>query len=255
MLVDAHTHLDHHKSYEINDVISEINRKKIISISNAMDIPSYIKNLDISKESKFIIPTFGIHPWNAPAYLDRLEEMEDFIDKTPMIGEIGLDFHWVEDRGQYEAQRKILNFFLQKAKEQNKIVNLHTKGAEQEILDLLNEYKIEKAIIHWYSGPKDILREMINNNYYFTVGVEVLYSEKIRNIAKEIPINRLLTETDGPGAGEWLTGNRGMPLLVERVASNLSEIKGISLQEVKGMVLENFRLLVNENDLLKRFDI
>jgi TatD DNase family protein len=136
MLVDAHTHLDHHTSDEIYDVINEINKKKIISISNSMDIPSYIKNLDISKKSKFIIPTFGIHPWNAPEYSDRLEEMEDFIDKTPMIGEIGLDFHWVQDRGQYEDQRKILKFFLQKAKEQNKIVNLHTKGAEQEILDV-----------------------------------------------------------------------------------------------------------------------
>lgn len=255
MLVDAHTHLDHHKSHEIHGVISEINKRKIISISNSMDIPSYIKNLDISKESKFIIPTFGVHPWNAPAYLNRLEEMEDFIDKTPIIGEIGLDFYWVEDKGQYEAQRKVLNFFLQKAKGQNKIVNLHTKGAEQEILDLLNEYKIERAIIHWYSGPKEILRKMISKNYYFTVGVEVLYSEKVKNIAKEIPINRLLTETDGPGAEEWLTGNRGTPLLVERVASKLSEIKEISLQEVKGIVLENFRSLVNENDLLKRFDI
>lgn len=255
MLVDAHTHLDHYKSHEIYNVINEINKRKIISISNSMDIPSYIKNLDISKKSKFIIPTFGIHPWNALEYSDRLEEMEDFIDKTPMIGEIGLDFHWVEDRGQYEAQRKVLKFFLQKAKEQNKIVNLHTKGAEQEILDLLNEYKIERAIIHWYSGSKEVLRKMISKNYYFTVGVEVLYSEKVKNIAKEIPINRLFTETDGPEAEEWLTGNRGTPLLLERVASNLSEIKEISLQEVKGIVLENFRVLGNENDLLKRFDI
>ncbi|MCY6372004.1 TatD family hydrolase [Clostridium ganghwense] len=254
MFIEAHTHLDHYKHNELKRAIKEIDDKNIITINNSMDIPSYIKNIEISRKSKFIIPTFGIHPWNAAKYVDRLDAIEEYIYKTPMIGEIGLDFYWVKDKAQFGAQRKVLSFFLQKAKEQNKVVNLHTKGAEQEILDLLDEYKIENAIIHWYSGPKDILKNMICRNYYFTLGVEISYSDKITAIAQEIPLNRLLTETDGPGAEEWISGKRGMPILIEKVVSNLSEIKGISKEEIKQIVFENFNTLVYEKDLLKGFD-
>ncbi|MCY6485679.1 TatD family hydrolase [Clostridium aestuarii] len=249
MFVDSHTHLDHYQCNEIERAINQINKEKIITINNSMDVPSYIKNLKISKNSKYIIPTFGIHPWNAPKYVDKLQEIKKFIDKTSIIGEIGLDFCWVQDKNEYEAQRKILRFFLEKAKQQNKIINLHTKGAEKEILELLNKYEIEKAIIHWYSGSIDILNSMIERNFYFTIGVEVTYSDKIKKIAEKIPLDRLLTETDGPGAEEWLTHKRGMPILIKNVIKDLADIKKIPLESMNNIVIENFKRIIPKNIL------
>lgn len=83
-----------------------------------------------NKKCELIIPAFGIHPWNAPAHVDRLDKLAEAIDQTPLIGEIGLDHHFVKDSSRYLAQRKVFEFFLQEARRSNKIVNLHSKGAE-----------------------------------------------------------------------------------------------------------------------------
>ncbi|WMJ80227.1 TatD family hydrolase [Clostridium sp. MB40-C1] len=255
MFIDAHSHLEHYNSEEIDKVLEQINNEKIITISNSMDISSYMENLNISGKSDFIIPTFGVHPWNAFKYSDKLNEIEKFIYETPIVGEVGLDFYWVEDKTQFDSQIKVFKFFLEKAKEQNKIINIHTKGAEGEVLYLLERYNIERAIIHWYSGPKDILFKMIERGYYFTVGVEIFYSDKIKSIAKNIPINRILTETDGPSSQEWLVGERGMPIDIDRVIQNLSEIKQVDYLEMKNIVFKNLKDLYYEKDLSKMFDM
>jgi Tat protein secretion system quality control protein TatD with DNase activity len=85
------------------------------------------------------------------------------------------------------AQRKVLEYFIAAAREQKKFVNLHTKAGEKEILDLLERYDIKRAIIHWYSGPMDILRALIDYGCYFTIGVEVLYSDYIKQSPARSP--------------------------------------------------------------------
>jgi TatD DNase family protein len=116
-----------------------------------------------------------------------------------------------------------LEYFIAAAAEQKKFVNLHTKAGEKEILDLLEKYDAKRAIIHWYSGPMDILRAMIEYGCYFTLGVEVLYSDYIKDIARAIPDHLLLTETDNPGALRWLKKNHevGMPAAIkDRIAGS-----------------------------------
>src|SRR5918996_1254018 len=103
-----------------------------------------------------------------------------------------------------DALREIeREYFFAAAREQKKIVNLHTKGGEKSILELLERYDVARPIIHWYSGPLDILRALVQFGAYFTIGVEVLYSETIQTIAREIPEHLLLTETDNPGGLQW----------------------------------------------------
>src|SRR5262245_60068378 len=102
-----------------------------------MDLPSYHRNVEIAKHSALIIPIFGIHPWNASEYEDRLAALCPMIEESPAIGEIGLDFYWVKDISKYAAQLKVFEFFLSAAEERKKLVNIHTKGAEREALDLL----------------------------------------------------------------------------------------------------------------------
>jgi TatD DNase family protein len=250
MLIDAHVHMDKYGA-DLNQALQEIRTYHIFTIAVAMDVPSYKRSLEIGDECGLVLPTFGVHPRRAPEYVDRLNELSPFIERSPAIGEIGLDFHWVKESFQYPAQLKVLEYFLAAAREQNKMVNLHTKGAEKNILELLERYDIQHAIVHWYSGPLDILRALIQFGAYFTIGVEVCYSDIIRAIAREIPDHLLLTETDNPGGLKWLTGVVGMPKDVQNVLDEIARLRSISSQRVAEDIHANFLRMIDTDPWLK----
>jgi TatD DNase family protein len=249
MLIDAHAHLDRYGD-ELESALMEITQHGIFTISNSMDPSSYRRNLEIAEKCHLVLPTFGIHPRRAAEYADRLEELRAVADQSLILGEIGLDHYWVEDRSQYPAQQKVLEFFLKVAKEQNKIINLHTKGAEKNILEMLIHHDIQKAIVHWYSGPADILRALVDWGCYFTVGVEVLYSEHIQAIARELPMTQVLTETDNPGGQKWLTGAVGMPQLIKQVIQKVADLKDLNPKEVILTIESNFDQLIRNDPWL-----
>ena len=245
MLIDAHVHLDKYGNL-LDDALREIEDNRIFTVATAMDVPSYIELQRIGERSDLVLPTFGIHPRRAAEYAGQLREIGRYIEMSPAIGEIGLDFHWVKDTSTYPAQRKVLEYFIAAAAEQNKFVNLHTKAGEKEILDLLERYDARRAIIHWYSGPMDILRAMIDYGCYFTIGVEVLYSDYIKGIAKAVPDHLLLTETDNTGALKWPKKNDevGMPAAIKDVVNALAELRQSTLEKVKSLVQSNFSRLI-----------
>jgi len=251
MLIDAHVHLDKYGGL-LDQALQEIDTEPIFTVATAMDLPSYLELQRIAERSNLVLPTFGIHPRRAAEYVDRLSEIGRYIETSPAIGEIGLDLHWVKDSATYPAQRKVLEYFIAAAREQKKFVNLHTKAGEKEILDLLERYDIKRAIIHWYSGPMDILRALIDYGCYFTIGVEVLYSDYIKAIARTIPDHLLLTETDNPGALRWLkkTDEIGMPIAIKDVVDGLARVRQTVQEEIELLVQGNFaRLIANDPSL------
>ena len=249
LLIDAHAHMDHYGK-TLEAALAEIVEHRIFTISTAMDVPSYERDCRISERCPLVLPTFGIHPYRAVEYAEKLEGLDPYIERSPLIGEIGLDYHWVRDPESYPAQRRVLEHFLAAAKEQEKIVNLHTKGAEQEILDLLTAYGIERAIIHWYSGPMDILDRLLDFGVYFTVGIELLFSDRIRSIAERMPMDRILTETDNPSAMQWLGDKAGMPVQVRDVVRALAELKAATEEETVATVFANLVRLAKDDPWL-----
>ena len=246
VLIDAHAHLDRYGD-DLESALMEITQHGIFTISNSMDPSSYRRNLEIAEKCHLVLPTFGIHPRRAAEYAGRLEELRAPAEESPILGEIGLDHHWVEDRSQYPAQQKVLEFFLKVAREQNRIVNLHTKGAERNVLEMLVHHGIQRAIVHWYSGPLKILRAMVDWGCYFTVGVEVFYSEHIQAIVRELPMTQVLTETDNPGGQKWLTGTVGMPRLIKQVIQRLADLKEIDPKDVIRTIEANFANLIRND--------
>ncbi len=109
-----------------------------------------------------------------------------------------------------------------------------------------------RAIVHWYSGPIQQLHTLAEKGVYSTVGVEVLFSATIQEIAKSVPSSLLLTETDNPGGYRWLTGGLGMPSIITPVVHKLSELRGWSAEETKAIVLHNFLRLVGDDEWAKR---
>jgi len=193
VFIDSHAHLD--KYHELEPVLDEIRKDQIITISNSMDIPSYKRNLEIANHCEIVVPTFGIHPWNASQYVESITELTKYIDQSPMLGEVGLDHYFIKDSTKFIDQQIIFEFFLKAALNQDKILNIHTKGAEKQVLQLLDQYKIKNAIIHWYSGPFDIFEELVSRKYFFTIGASVFNSKHIQKIAKRLRNSAILLTT------------------------------------------------------------
>ena len=167
MLLDAHTHLDHYDDETLDAALDEIVAQRILTVAVAVDPPSYARTREIAARSSLILPCFGIHPWQAHRYAHDLGAIEPLVDASPLLGEIGLDYVWDEDPAHYPAQRAVFAHFLQAASAQDKIVNLHTKGAEHDVVTLLDRYGVRRAIVHWYSGPRDAFDALIARDCYF----------------------------------------------------------------------------------------
>lgn len=246
MYIDFHNHIDFYKNEELQKVYKDIEKNNIKVISCAMDEESYKNNLRFSKECDSIIPTFGIHPWRVTKEFPNLDIYDDYIKNSKMIGEVGLDFHWVEDKSTFEPQVKVFKHFVKKAKKYDKYLNIHTKGAEELIYNILyKENMLEKSIIHWYSGDSHTLNKFIDANSLFTISVDINYSKKSKEFTELIPVRNILAETDGPTSLEWVNGVYGMPSEIINVYNGICNIKNIDDSELKYYINKNYNDIIN----------
>lgn len=247
MLIDAHAHLDKYDDDDVETVLAQIEQHRILTLSVSVDPASFLRSEAIAARSPLVVPAFGVHPSEAPRYVDSLGAIEAIVARSPLIGEIGLDHRFVTDISQYDSQRAVFRQFLTWADEQNKLVNLHCAGAEQETARMLSDHQTERAIIHWYSGPLDVLAQMIGMGYMFTVGIEVLYSDHIREVARTIPFAQLLLESDNPGGLRWLTDETGYPIVIESVVDELARVRDVSTESLVEEVRSNLDSLLRDD--------
>lgn len=242
MLIDVHAHLDRYGD-RLPEAIGQIDAHRIVTVAVAMDTESYDQTKALAERSAYIRPVFGVHPWEAPRYADHLAALDPWLEETPMIGEAGLDFHFVEDKSLHDSQRRVFAHECEWAARLDKPMNLHTKGAEREVLETLRCHGVKNSIVHWYSGPRDLVEEYLALGCYFTVGVEVLTSTAIEQITAAIPIDRLLLETDNPGGYDWLFGSPGMPVVLLDVLAKVADLRGIDVDRLETRLADNWQQL------------
>jgi TatD DNase family protein len=242
MWIDVHTHLDRYDD-EIDSALAQINTSHIVSICNSMDPESHRTGLNIAKRSPFVRPAFGVHPWNAPEVFDDLENIRVLAAQAELLGETGLDHCFVTDRHAYPQQKEIFNCFLLQAELGDKPISIHSKGAEREVLTALQRHRVKRAILHWYSGPPELLPAFIDYGCYFSVGPAVLLSAGFRALVEKIPQTRLLSETDNPGGYHSLCGKPGWPILIKEVVQALADLHRVSLKYEIQLIRENFETL------------
>lgn len=251
MFIDAHAHLDKYDDPGLDRALGQIEQSRILTFSVSVDDQSFRRSEAIAARSPLVVPAFGVHPSEATRFVQSLDELEELVWRSPLIGEIGLDHRFVTDTSQYASQRTVFSQFLEWAVEQHKIVNLHCAGAEQETAQILSERATQRVIVHWYSGPLEVLTEMIELGCMFTVGVEILYSDHNRQIARIIPAAQLLTETDNPGGLRWLTEETGYPGVIASVVDELARVRGISSAGLVELVRSNMADLVRDDPHLE----
>jgi len=170
-----------------------------------------------------------------------MEVLKKFIGENSIIGEIGLDYLFEKNKNRHPFQRELFSFFLSHAKD--KILSVHTFGAEEDSLTLLKKYGNKRVIIHWYSGDLSTLKKMIDEGYYFSISAEILFSDHIRKIAETIPLEQILSETDNPGGLVYLIKKKGMPVLIKDVIKGIAEVKKKNPTEMQTIIQNNFTKL------------
>lgn len=149
------------------------------------------------KAFKHIRLALGMHPLLVGERKEELSLFRQLLDKTHYVGEIGLDFS-PDGFATKVAQMDALHEMLYALSGKNKIVSVHSKRAEKELLGLLWDYGIQNVIFHWYSGPVELIPAILAQGYYFSINEAMTLSKNGRAIIARIPRERMLTESDAP---------------------------------------------------------
>jgi TatD DNase family protein len=254
MLIDAHTHIDMFDDAALPTALAEIAQHQIFTLSVTIDVASYERAKTIADDNRLIVPLFGIHPWEAYRFADDLDSLAPLLAESPMLGEIGLDFLLVKDKTLYPKQFAVFDYFLATAVSQQKIVHIHGLGAETAVLQRLEQFQPPTPIVHWYAGPLNLIDRYLAVGTYFTFGVELLYSEKIEQILAAIPPDRLLTETDNPGANKLFAQKPGTPGLIQQVTAKMARCRQLGNAEMETVINQNFtRLIASSPALLEKW--
>lgn len=203
-IIDTHAHLDHLENLDqaLKNAV-EAGVEAIVAVS--MDLNSCRKNLEIKKKTRQpkIALGMGIHPSEAnrqdvAACLDLIRANAK---ELSAIGEIGLDFgyKWVrKDEAKRDEQREVFRAFLKVAKELDLPAVIHARGVWRECLETAQSVGVRKAVFHWYSGPVDVLSDIIKAGYLVSTAPSVAYSPQSREAMASAPIEQTLIETDCP---------------------------------------------------------
>lgn len=231
--IDMHIHMEAMFETDVYD--------DVLYLANAVDEISYGKTIKLACECPTIIPIFGIHPLRASETSMPEKKLGKLIKNSPLVGEIGLDFHWIKDKRTYKKQRAIFEKQLILCKQYNKIPSIHTKGAEIEILNMLKMIGIPKSIIHWYSGPEELIPQFLKSGCYFTIGPDIFTESTVYS---QIPLNRIFTETDNPTGMPWILGGEARGDDIKKIYEQLAAKLDIDKKELIHVIRSNFRELV-----------
>lgn len=239
-MIDTHCHIDQYQNP--HQIISDCESQNIITIG-VTNLPSHFQiGLPHIKFCKKVRLALGMHPLYAEMHEKEFSLFLKNIEKTSYIGEIGLDF----SREGIETKEIQINTFTQILKNvqgKKKILTIHSRKAEKEVLELLVKYKIPNAIFHWYSGPLSLINKVIESGYYFSINPSMINSENGRKIISKIPLERILTESDGP----FIKINKEIikPENVILVIEYLSKERKLTITEVEKSIYGNFKRIIN----------
>ena len=252
VLFDSHCHLnDEAFQDDLDEVVSraqEAGLKAVLVLG--YDIPSSRKAIAIAEKYEICYAGVGIHCQNIEgATLDDLKTIEElsYHPKVIAIGEVGLDYYW--DKTEQTKQRQ-KPFFIEQIKLANKRnlpLSIHAREALQDAYTILKGHRPNAgAVMHCYSGSVEQMRELSKLGLYFGFDGPITYKNARvpKECVAEIPLNRLLTETDSPYLSPTpLRGTRNEPKNIALIFEEMAKIKGCSLSELETELNRNFKNL------------
>ena len=250
-MIDSHCHLDHETIFNNLDEI--LLRSKSVGIEKLLTICTTDKNfsniIDLINKDMMIYGTYGIHPHETSNSNISSKDIITNVRKNKKIvgvGETGLDFYY--NNSDKESQ---INSFLEHIEASIELsvpLIIHSRNAEKETYKILSKYKNSKLkiLMHCFTGSLDFAKKLLNLNAYFSASGIITFkkSHDLQNTFKEIPIERLLVETDSPFlAPDPLRGKKNEPSFIIHTLKKLATIKNIDTENLDKITTENFNKL------------
>ncbi len=250
-MIDSHCHLDHEPLYEnINEIIL---RSKKVGITKLLTICTNLESYENIKKIINIDPiiygTFGIHPHDADKYLitkTKIIENSKFSKKIIGIGETGLDFYY--NNSDKKNQIKSFINHIEACLDLKKPLIVHSRSAEKETFDTLNEYKNTdiKILMHCFTGSKNFAKKLLDLNSYFSASGIITFknSSELRDTFAFIPNDKIIVETDSPFLAPLpMRGKKNEPSFIKFTLEKLAEIKKINFEIMDEITTKNFNTL------------
>jgi TatD DNase family protein len=249
MLVDHHCHLDFPDfAQELDQVVT---RAHAAGVGTLVTISTRIREFDklraIVERFPDVYCSVGTHPHNAHEELDiPLERIVELTKhpKVVSVGEAGLDYHYQHSTP--EAQAEGFRRHIAAARETGLPLEIHTREADADTIAILQDEHAKgsfPAVLHCFTGGRELAMRALDLGLYVSFSGVLTFkkSEALREIARDVPLDRLLVETDAPFlAPAPFRGKRNEPAYVVRTAAVLASVKGVSIDEIAQATTENF---------------
>jgi len=236
-VIDTHAHFE-----ELADpqaAVEEARKEGVLAvIAVGQDIPSNEKALEMAADNPgFIFPAVGYHPWRIAPEKD--EETLNYIDKNltkcVALGEVGLDY---KAKTKKKVQKALFLKLVALAKKHDKPIILHCRYSHKTAFDMVKEAGLKKVIFHWFSGPVELIPEIASAGYYMSASPALLSNPYHAKIIREVPLSRLLLETDAPVRYGDLTAR---PVHVQLTLKEAAQVKGKSPADIADETTRNAR--------------
>lgn len=247
MIFDSHTHLNTEQFN--NDIPETIEHAKELGVTEmavvGFDRPTIEKSLELSQAYKEIQSIIGWHPTEAGSYTSEVEEYLQKKLETPKVvalGEIGLDYHWMNDPKEVQAQ--VFRRQIAIAKEMKLPISIHTREALEDTYKILKEENIHDigGIMHSFSGDTEWMKKFLDLGMHISLSGVVTFKKAldVQAVAKDVPIDWLLVETDAPYLSPVpYRGKRNEPGYTRYVVEKIAELRGSSLEEIAEQTTKN----------------
>ena len=236
-LIDTHFHLDFYREhcYWYNQINAM--KQYTLCVTNSPEIYCACKKM--YSETRYVKFALGYNPQVCSEIVLNRKMFLSELSKTKYIGEVGLDFsskHIGTKRKQVDA----FEFICQNVADSNKVLTVHSRNAEKEVFDIMARNGIKRAIIHWYTGDLENMQKFIRAGYYFSVNANMCTTSKGKHIISEIPLDKILVESDGPFTK--VRTHKYSPINLQDIYSTLAATTGV--QDIANIIYENFNCLL-----------
>ena len=246
-MIDSHLHLDDAKlSTRVDEIYQAFDANGIeFVINNSCDMPTMVAGVELASKYDRIFATVGMHPHESKHFDQQfVAAMERYAShpKVVAVGEIGLDYYY--DLSDRVTQRDVFAQQIEIADRLHLPLTLHVRDAYGDAWDILNAQKkhLNNGVLwHCYSGSAEFARQMVREGHYFAFGGAITFKNaKKADVFEQIPIDRVLSETDSPYmAPEPLRGTVNTPLNIPIVVAKIADFYGKSVEETEAHIREN----------------
>ncbi len=251
MLVDSHAHLDDARFAEDREAVIERARAAgvgtILTIGNGTGPDDMGCGIAIAEAHDDIVTSVGVHPHDAarlgPDHLGLMERLASH-PRVVAIGEAGLDFHY--DHSPRDVQVEVFRAQVELAMRRDLPVIVHTRSADEETIAVLDELGPSRGVVHCFTGGRRLAECALERGFLISFSGILTFrgGESIREIARDVPEDRILVETDAPYlAPVPFRGKRNEPAYVRRTAETLAEVRGVSPAAIERATTANFEAL------------